>query len=93
MGPRYLIMYAYILMVWGSVDVVLLVNIVPRYVQSVVFVYVVRNMAVLTQGMNLQRFLMLLLDLPMLWWWLCLDILGLFCDRLSSLNMDLRLFP
>ena len=59
-------MYAYILMVWGSVDVVLLVNIVPRYVQSVVFVYVVRNMAVLTQGMNLQRFLMLLLDLPML---------------------------
>ena len=86
-------MYAYILMVWASVDVGLLVNIGPRYVQSVVFMYVVRNMAVLAQGMNLQRFLMLLLDLPMLWWWLCLDILWLFCDRLSSLNMNLRLFP
>ena len=60
-------MYAYILMVGAGVDVVLLVNIGPRYVQSVVFMYVVRNMAVLAQGMNLQRFLMLLLDLPVLW--------------------------
>ena len=67
MGPRYLIMYAYILMVWGSVDVVLLVNIGPRYVQSVVFVYVVRNMAVLVKWMSPYRFLMLLLNLPMLW--------------------------
>ena len=86
-------LYAYILMVWASVDVVFLVNIGPSYVQSVVLVYVVRNLAVLAQRMDLQRFLLLLLDLPMLWWWLCLDFLGLFCERLSSLNMDLRLFP
>ena len=86
-------MYACFLMVWASVDVVFLVNVGPRYVQSVVFVYIVRNMAVLAQRMSLQRFLMLLLGLPMLWWWLCLDILGLFCDRLRSLNMNLRLFP
>ena len=85
-------MYAYIL-VWASVDVVFLVNIGPRCVQSAVFVYVVRDMAVLAQRMSLQRFLMLLLDWPMLWWWQCLDILWLFCDRLSSLNMNLRLFP
>ena len=60
-------MYAYVLMVRASVDAVLLVNLGPRDVQPVVLVYIVRNMAVLVKRVILYRFLMLLLNLPMLW--------------------------
>ena len=47
---------------------ILLVDIGPRYVQPVVFVYVVRNMSGLVERVSLHRFLMLLLDLPLFWW-------------------------
>ena len=66
--PRYLLMHAHILMVWAGVDVVLLVNIGPRDVQPVVFMHVVWNIAMLVLKISLGRYLMLLLDLPMLWW-------------------------
>ena len=65
----------------------------PSDVRPFVFIHVVRNMAVLAQRMSLHRFLVLLLDLAMLLWSLCLDILALFRDRLSSLIMILRLIP
>ena len=60
-------MYANILMVGAGVDAVLLVGVGPRYVLPVVFMHVVRNRAVLVKRMSLYRFLMLLLDLPLLW--------------------------
>ena len=86
-------MYVDILMVWSGVDAVLLVGVGPRYVLHIVFSHVVRNGSVLVQRMCLYRFLILLLDLSLLWWRLCLDIMGLFRNRFSSWNVSLRLFP
>ena len=60
-------MYAYVLMVRAGVDAVLLVGVGPRYVLPVVFMHVVRNRSVLVKRVSLYRFLMLLLDLPLLW--------------------------
>ena len=60
-------MYVNILMVRAGVDAVLLVGVGPRYVLPVVFKHVVRNRSVLVKRMSLYRFLMLLLDLPLLW--------------------------
>ena len=60
-------MYVHILMVRAGVDVVLLVGVGLRYGLPVVFMHVVRNRSVLVKRMSLYRFLMLLLDLPMLW--------------------------
>ena len=60
-------MHDYILMVRASVDTFLLVHMGPGGVLPVVYIHVVGNMAVLVQRMSLYRFLMLLLDLPMLW--------------------------
>ena len=60
-------MYAYVLMVRASVDAVLLVGVGPRDVLLVVFMHVVRNKSVLVKRLSLYRFLMLLLDLPLLW--------------------------
>ena len=60
-------MYVDILMVRAGVDAVLLVGVGPRYVLPVVFMHVVRNRSVLVRRMSLYRFLMLLLDLPLLW--------------------------
>ena len=65
---RYFVVSVHILLVWVGYDVVLLVDMGPRYVQPVVFVHVVRYMAGLAWRMSLHRFLMLLLGLPMLWW-------------------------
>ena len=62
---RYFVVSVHILLARVGDDVVLLG---PRYVQPAVFVYVVRNMSGLAQRMSLHRFLMLLLDLPLLWW-------------------------
>ena len=59
-------MYVYILMVRAGVDAVLLVVVVPRHVLPVVFMHVVRNRSVLVERLSLYRFLMLLLDLPLL---------------------------
>ena len=60
-------MYANILMVRAGIDAVLLVGVGPRYVLPVVFMHVVRNRSVLVKRLNLYRFLMLLLGLPLLW--------------------------
>ena len=62
-----MLMYVNILMVRAGVDTVLLVGVGPRYVLPVVFMQVVRNRSVLVKRMSLYRFLMLLLDLPLLW--------------------------
>ena len=59
-------MYVNILMVRAGVDTVLLVGVGPRYVLPVVFMHVVRNRSVLVERLSLYRFLMLLLDLPLL---------------------------
>jgi hypothetical protein len=60
-------MYVNILMVGAGVDTVLLVGVCPRYILPVVFMHAVRNRSVLVKSMSLYRFLMLLLDLPLLW--------------------------
>ena len=60
-------MYVKILMIRAGVHAVLLVGVSPRYGLPVVFVHVIRNRSVLVKRMSLYRFLMLLLDLPMLW--------------------------
>ena len=60
-------MYVNILMVGAGVEAVLLVGVGPRYDLPVVFMHVVRNRSVLVKSMSLYRFLMLLLDLPLLW--------------------------
>ena len=60
-------MYVGILMVGAGVDAVLLVGVGPRYDLPVVFMHVVRNRFVLVKRVSLYRFLMLLLDLPLLW--------------------------
>ena len=62
-----MLMYVNILMVRAGVDAVLLVVVVPRHVLLVVFMHVVRNRSVLVERLSLYRFLMLLLDLPLLW--------------------------
>ena len=62
-----MLMYVNILMVGAGVDTVLLVGVGPRYVLPVVFMHVVRNRSVLVERLSLYRFLMLLLDLPLLW--------------------------
>ena len=59
-------MYVNILMVRAVVDAVLLVGVGPRYVLPIVFMHVVRNWSVLVKRLSLYRFLMLLLDLPLL---------------------------
>ena len=59
-------MYVNILMVRAGVDAVLLVGVGPRYVLPIVFMHVVRNGSVLVKRLSLYRFLMLLLDLPLL---------------------------
>ena len=60
-------MYVDILMVGAGVDAVLLVGVGLRYDLPVVFMHVVRNRSVLIKRVSLYRFLMLLLDLPLLW--------------------------
>ena len=59
-------MYVNILMVRAGVDAVLLIVVVPRHVLPDVFMHVVRNRSVLVERLSLYRFLMLLLDLPLL---------------------------
>ena len=62
-----MLVYVNILMVRAGVDTVLLVGLGPRDVLLVVFMHVVRNKSVLVKRLSLYRFLMLLLDLPLLW--------------------------
>ena len=64
---RYLLMYVDILMVGAGVDAVLLVDVDPRDVLPGIFLEVIRNSVVLVHRVRLDRFLMLLLDLPVLW--------------------------
>ena len=63
---RYIVVH--IQLIRAGDNIVLLVDVVTGNVLPVVFMYVIRNMTVLTQRMTLHRFLVLLLDLPMLWW-------------------------
>ena len=65
---RYIVVHVHVQLIRAGDNIVLLVDVVPGNVLPVVFMYVVRNMTVLTQRMSLHRFLVLLLDLPMLWW-------------------------
>ena len=65
---RYIVVHVYVQLIRAGDNIVLLVDVVPGNVLPVVFMYVIRSMTVLTQRMNLHRFLVLLLDLPMLWW-------------------------
>ena len=62
-----LLRYVSILMVWAGVDTALLVDIGLRDSLSI-FMRVGRNWSMLAQRMSLYRFLILLLDLPLLWW-------------------------
>ena len=65
---RYIVVHVYVQLIRAGDNIVLLVDVVPGDVHPVVFLYVGRNMTVLTQGISLYRFLVLLLDLPVLWW-------------------------
>ena len=53
-------------MVWTGVDAVLVADMGPRVVLPVVYIPVVRNMAVLAQRLSLYRFVMLLRGQPKL---------------------------
>ena len=65
---RYIVVHVHVQLIRAGDNIVLLVEVVPWNVLPVVFMYVVRNMTVLTQRVSLYRFLVLLLYLPMLWW-------------------------
>ena len=64
---RYLVGNVHVLLVRAGVDAVPLVDVDPRDVLPGIFLEVIRNSVVLVQGVRLDRFLMLLLDLPVLW--------------------------
>ena len=57
-----------LLMVWACVDTALQVDVGLRYNLSILFIRVIRDMPTVVQRMSLYRFLMMLLDLPLLWW-------------------------
>ena len=64
---RYLVGNVHVLLVRAGVDAVPLVDVDPRDVLPGIFLEVIRNSVVLVQRVRLDRFLMLLLDLPVLW--------------------------
>ena len=65
---RYIVVHVHVQLIRVGGNIVLLVDVVPGNVLHVVFMYVVGNMTALFQRMSLHRFLVLLLDMPMLWW-------------------------
>ena len=65
---RYITVHVHVQLIRAGDKIVLLVDVVPGNVLHVVFMYVVGNTTVLFQRMSLHRFLVLLLDMPMLWW-------------------------
>ena len=60
-------MYVHVLLVRAGVDTVPLVDVDPRDVLPGIFLEVIRDSGVLAQRRRLNGFLMLLLDLQMLW--------------------------
>ena len=64
---RYLVGNVHVLLVRAGVDAVPLVDVDPRNVLPVIFLEVIGNSVVLIHRVRLDRFLMLLLDLPVLW--------------------------
>ena len=65
---RYLVGNVHVLLVRAGVDAVPLVDVDPRNVLPVIFLEVIGNSVVLIHRVRLDRFLMLLLDLPVLWY-------------------------